>query len=67
MNPLRFLWAVRRVVTRPPTAYRLGLRRPATLLARLQMEGALLLEGRAPFDLKQLAALRTAALVGCTW
>lgn len=67
MNPLRFLWRMRRVATQVPAPYRFAARRPATMLARGTMEAALVLERRTPFDLKELAMTRTASLVGCTW
>jgi len=67
MNPITFLWRLRKLAIKPPAPYKLAIRRPATMVARMNMEAAQLVERRVPFDLKELAMGRTASLVGCAW
>ena len=52
---------------RIPTAWRILARRPTALGGVLAMEGGMFAARSAPFDLKLLAEMRTASLVGCPW
>lgn len=52
---------------RVPAAWRILARRPQVLAGVVGMENALFAARSAPLDLKLLAEMRTASLVGCPW
>ncbi len=67
MSLRAYLRFARTAPRRMPTPYRRAARSLPALATKLAGESLLPAARQVPFDLKQLASLRAASLVGCTW
>lgn len=67
MSLTAYLKFARSAPRRMPKPYREASRSLPSLVSKLVGESLLPMSRQVPFDLKQLASLRTASLVGCTW
>ncbi|HEX2038982.1 MAG TPA: hypothetical protein VHF47_04520 [Acidimicrobiales bacterium] len=64
---LRVAVRLRGKLLRVPTTWRILARRPQVLAGLFAMEGGLFAARSVPLDLKMLAEMRTASLIGCPW
>ncbi len=67
MSLRAYLRFARTAPRRVPKPYHQAAKSLPTLATKLAGESFLPLARQAPFDIKQLASLRTASLIGCTW